>query len=188
MHYGILLLTFLSVNLDFFFMLIFLLRRYPVIKVVWGYLLGNWVLLILSYLLGKALLLVLPEWLLGILGFLPIYMAFHDEDDADGHKTSRAPVWSVLVTYLSVCSGCNLAIFLPVLVGETLPHFMLALGFISLLTVGAVLLVKGVAQVPAVETLMAQRGEQLMKLCYVLIGLYVFWDSGLISHLFGYLP
>ncbi|WP_369707311.1 cadmium resistance transporter [Levilactobacillus brevis] len=188
MHYGILLLTFLSVNLDFFFMLIFLLRRYPVIKVVWGYLLGNWVLLILSYLLGKALLLVLPEWLLGILGFLPIYMAFHDEDDADGHKTSRSPVWSVLVTYLSVCSGCNLAIFLPVLVGETLPHFILALGFISLLTVGAVLLVKGVAQVPAVETLMAQRGEQLMKLCYVLIGLYVFWDSGLISHLFGYLP
>lgn len=49
-------------------MLIFLLKKYQVVKVMIGYLLGNMILLILSYIVGKALLVFLPEWLLGVLG------------------------------------------------------------------------------------------------------------------------
>ncbi len=104
-------------------MLIFLLKKYQVVKVMIGYLLGNMILLILSYIVGKALLVFLPEWLLGVLGLLPIYLAFHDDDDEDGDKHHRSQILSVTLTYLSVCAGCNLSIFLPVLVGESLTHF-----------------------------------------------------------------
>ncbi|WP_338207519.1 cadmium resistance transporter [Lactiplantibacillus paraxiangfangensis] len=183
MNYGLLALTFLSVNLDFFFMMIFLLKKYRVWQVLVGYLLGNLLLLTASFFIGKTLALFLPEWLLGILGLLPIWMAFRKDDDDDGDKTSRSPVLSVLITYLSVCAGCNLSIFLPVLVGETMGHFLMTLGFIGFLTIIVVFLIKLVADIPVVERVMTAHGERLMKVCYVLIGLYVFWDSGLISHL-----
>ena len=81
MNYWLLLLTFLSVNLDFFFMLIFLLKKFKLSKVILGYLLGNIILLSISFTVGKTLATFLPEWILGILGILPIYLALHDDDD-----------------------------------------------------------------------------------------------------------
>lgn len=93
-----------------------------------GYLLGNLVLLTLSFFVGKTLALFLPEWLLGVLGVLPIYMALRDDDDNADDKTSSSQVWAVFITYLSVCAGCNLSIFLPVLAGETMVHFLMTLG------------------------------------------------------------
>lgn len=168
-------------------MLLFLLKKYRLGKVMVGYLLGNLLLLTLSYMVGRALIVFLPEWLLGVLGILPIYLAFHDDDDESGDKTSSSPVWSVLMTYLSVCAGCNLSIFLPVLVGETVAHFLMTLLFIGSLTVVVVLVIKAVANIPVVTRVMTKYGERLMKVCYVIIGLYVFWDSGLISHLIALL-
>lgn len=66
-------------------MLLFLLKKYAMSKVVLGYLLGNLILLVISYFIGQVLATLLPEWFLGVLGILPIYMAFHDKDD-DGVK------------------------------------------------------------------------------------------------------
>lgn len=184
MNYGILTLTFLSVNLDFFFMLIFLLKKYRLSKVIIGYLLGNIILLTLSFVIGKALAVFLPEWILGVLGILPIYLAFRDDDDDTKQKsTHNSPIISVLITYLSVCAGCNLSIFLPVLVGESLTNFLITLVFIGTLTVLVVLVIKLIANIPIISQIMDRYGEKLMKICYILIGLYVFWDSGLISHL-----
>ncbi|KRM97102.1 integral membrane protein [Liquorilactobacillus aquaticus DSM 21051] len=183
MNHWILVLTFLSVNLDFFFMLLFLLKKYPTSKVVLGYLAGTIILLIMSYFIGKMLTTFLPEWILGILGILPIYLAFHDDDDDDGLKENKSEVLSVLITYLSVCAGCNLSIFLPVLVGESLMNFLTTLLFIGSLTVLAVFLIKFISTINIVSQIMKAHGEKLMKVCYIAIGLYVFWDSGLILHL-----
>lgn len=55
-------------------------------EVVLGYLLGNIILLVISYFIGQVLATLLPEWFLGVLGILPIYMDFHDNDDDDGVK------------------------------------------------------------------------------------------------------
>lgn len=187
MNYGLLALTFVSVNLDFFFMLIFLLNQYRLDRVILGYLVGNIILLTLSFTVGKALALFLPEWVLGLLGFLPIWLALHDNDEANKTKASHSEVLSVLLTYLSVCSGCNLAIFLPVLTGETWPQFLLTLCFIGGLAVLVVLLIKLIANIPAVTRLMQHDGEKLMRVCYILVGLWVFWDSGLISHVLAWL-
>ncbi|MHA8137684.1 cadmium resistance transporter [Lactobacillaceae bacterium Scapto_B20] len=186
MNYWILLFTFLGVNLDFFFMMLFMVKKYNVTKVIIGYLLGIVTLLIASYSIGQILDLFLPEWVLGLLGFLPIYMALHDDDDDDGDKQHRSPILSVFFTYLAVCAGCNLAIFLPVLVGATFVNFLLALLFISILSVVMVIVVKLISDIPVVSKVMEKYGEILMKVCYILIGLYVFWDSGLIEHIIGF--
>ncbi|MFD1484201.1 cadmium resistance transporter [Lacticaseibacillus baoqingensis] len=187
MHFWLLTLTFISVNLDFFFMLLFLLKKYRVQQVMLGYLLGTLILLTLSFTVGKVLAAFLPEWLLGVLGILPIYMALRaDDDDDDAAKGHGGPIVTVLVTYLSVCAGCNLSIFLPVLAGESLAHFGLTLIFIGVLTVLVVLILKLIADIPVVTQVMDRYGTPLMKVCYILIGIYVFWDSGLLTHLLSW--
>ncbi|WP_125709660.1 cadmium resistance transporter [Lacticaseibacillus porcinae] len=188
MNYWVLALTFLSVNLDFFFILLFLLKEYRFNQVLLGYWLGILILMTSSFLVGKTLATFLPEWALGILGILPIYMALHDDDDNGMQKHSvHAPVVTVLITYLSVCAGCNLAIFLPVLAGESWVQFGITLGFISILTIIVVWLIREIAEIPAVTRVVNRFGEPLMKVCYVLIGCYVFWDSGLIHQLISWI-
>ncbi|MDN6899438.1 hypothetical protein DLJ48_06175 [Oenococcus sicerae] len=186
MNYGILLLTFISINLDFFFMLLFLVKKYPLREVMAGYLAGNLILLSLSYLIGRVLTVFLPEWLLGLLGFLPIYLALKKDDDSDQIKQHHSAAISVLITYLSVCTGCNLSIFLPILVSESLMHFIETIIFIAILTIIAVWLIKLTSKVPIVSSIMAKHGEKIMKFCYIAIGLYVFWDSGLVTHLLAF--
>ncbi|MFD1430789.1 cadmium resistance transporter [Lacticaseibacillus mingshuiensis] len=186
MNFGLLALTFLSVNLDFFFILLFLLKRYSLRQVLLGYLLGVWLLLTLSFGIGKALAAILPEWALGVLGVLPLWLAFRKDDD-DAPTATAGGLWTVMTTYLSVCAGCNLAIFLPVLAGQSWPHFLIALLFLGSLTLLVTLLVRAIGQIPAVTRVMSAHGERLMRLCYVAVGLWVFWDSGLITHLLALL-
>ncbi|MBS9338022.1 hypothetical protein G6R29_00010 [Fructobacillus sp. M2-14] len=183
MTISLLTLTFLAVNLDFFIMLLFLLKKYAFKSVLFAYVIGNMLLMVASFLAGQVLEALLPEWLLGILGFIPIYLAFKgDDDETSASMKTKSPFWIVLGTYLSVCAGCNLAIFLPVLMGESWTTFGLTLLYISVLTALMALLIKAVVNVQQVATIIDRYGEKLMKACYVLIGLFVLFDSGFIAH------
>lgn len=183
MNYWLLTLTFLSVNLDFFFMLLFLLNRYSREAVMLGYVLGVAVLMSLSFAIGKTLALLVPEWLLGVLGVLPLYLAVRPDHDSNQVRGHNSAVLAVFFTYLAVCAGCNLAIFLPVLAGETLAHFGATLLYVALLAVAVVLVIAQIGKLPSVTAVMKAHGAQLMRVCYAAVGLWVFWDSGLIAHL-----
>lgn len=187
MNIGVIVITFLGLNIDFFFMLLFLLKKYNVVEVLVGYLVGVMLLLVGSYLVGATLGIFLPEWLLGLLGILPIYMAFHDNDDDNAPKWHKQPIITVLLTYLSVCSGCVLAIFLPILIGKSIRELLLTILVIAVLTAPIVFIIKLILTTKTIVKLMNRYGEIMMKICYILIGLYVFWDSGLIHHVLLYL-
>jgi len=187
MNWWLILITFLGVNLDFFFILLILLKKYDVKKVVLGYVLGIIVLVSLSFFAGKLLALFLPEWLLGILGILPIYMAFKDDDDDLADDKGRSPVLATFITYLAVCSGCNLSIFLPILTGLSFEDFALVLLFLVVLSGIVVVLINLIGNIKVVYNTMEKYGEILTKIVYIGVGLYVFWDSGLISHIMAWL-
>lgn len=183
MNWWVIIATFVAVNLDFFCILIFLLQRYRFRDVAVGYLLGVELLITLSYFVGRLLSIFLPEWLLGVLGILPIWMALHDNDEEPGKQGHQNGIWSVFTTYLAVCSGCNLSIFLPVLTGIDPVQFLAVMLVIGICTVLITGLIKVVGDLPIVKHFMSKYSEILMKIVYIGVGLYVFWDSGLISHL-----
>lgn len=186
MNISLLTLTFLAVNLDFLIMMLFLLKKYPFRAVLLAYLVGNLLLMSVSFVAGQVLEAFLPEWLLGVLGFIPIYLAFRDDDDdEDDDAKGKSPFWIVLGTYLSVCAGCNLSIFLPVLLGESWLTFAETLLYIGVLTVIIVFVLRAVADNKVVTSLIDRFGEKLMKICYILIGLYVLLDSGFLVHVYG---
>ena len=187
MNWWLILITFLAVNLDFFFILLFLLDKYRLQEVMAGYIIGILLLVTASFLLGKALAAFLPEWLLGCLGILPIYIALHDNDDDPASSTLSNPILATLTTYLAVCAGCNLSIFLPVLTGVSLQRFVAVLVFVGFLAGMMVILIYWIGRLPLVKNLMERYSEILMKVIYIGVGLYVFWDNGLVSHLLGLL-
>lgn len=187
MNYWVLFLTFLAVNLDFFLIMLFLLRRYRLREVMIGYTLGVILLMSASFFAGRALALFLPEWVLGVLGILPIYMAIRDNDEEATEQKQWSPVLATFLTYLAVCAGCNLSIFLPVLADLSYHNFLLAVVFVAVLSMLAVWLIKGVGELTMVKRVMARYSEPLMKIIYVGVGLYVFYDSGLIHHLLALL-
>lgn len=176
-------ITFMAVNLDFFFILLFLLERYKTRDVAIGYMLGVIFLMAISYMVGKVLNLFLPEWALGILGFLPIYMALHDQDEEPAEKQGQAPIIATFITYLAVCSGCNLSLFLPILTGQPVRNFFLAVRLVVILALAMVYLIQHFGRLVMVKNLMNKYGEKLMKVVYIGVGLYVFYDSGLINQL-----
>ncbi|WP_367342347.1 cadmium resistance transporter [Limosilactobacillus sp.] len=187
MNWWIIIATFIAVNLDFFFILLLLLKKYRLSSVIAGYLIGVLLLITLSYVAGQILAKFLPEWLLGVLGILPIWMALHDDDDEGNQTESHRPMVTVLITYLSVCAGCNLSIFLPVLTGIKVSQFLAVLVVIGICTVIVVCLLKLFGEIPVINHFMTKYSEILMKIVYIGVGLYVFWDSGLISHLFKFI-
>lgn len=187
MNWFIIAMTFIGVNLDFFFILLFLLKKYQLHDVIIGYLIGVLLLVTASYFAGKILSTLMPEWSLGILGILPIWMAIHDNDENAKRAEMQSSILTVLITYLAVCSGCNLSIFLPILTGVSFVHFGEVLLFVAIFTVMIVLLLKGIGKIPVINKLMTKYSEFLMKVVYIGVGLYVFWDSGLVSHLINFL-
>lgn len=175
--------TFLAVNLDFFVILLFLCQKYPLQKVIIGYLLGLFILMSAAFFIGQLLSQWLPEWLLGFLGVIPIWTALHDQDETMADLHGHSPIMTILITYLGVCAGCNLSLFLPVLANQSLTTFALTLTYIALLTIIIVHLIALFGHFKPVQAIIKHWGDPLMKVCYIGIGIYVFFDSGLVHHL-----
>lgn len=182
MNYGLIILTFISVNLDFFVMMLFLLRKYRFTEVLGGYLLGTILLVTISFVAGRFLSSIFPEWVLGILGFLPLWQALSKDEDSNSSPLVKG-IGGVFVTYLSVCAGCNLSLFLPVLVNQSADTFWQLILLVVVITVAAVFLVAGLGSLPVVGKVMDKWGEPLMRVCYIIVGCYVIYDGGLFSHL-----
>ena len=187
MNWLLIALTFIGVNLAFFFILLLLLKKYQLRSVILGYLIGVLFIVTISYFAGKILAIFMPEWLLGTLGVFPIWMALNDSDEEHNQTEKHSPTLTVLITYLAVCSGCNLSIFLPILTGISLEQFGEVLLFVAIFTIIIVVLLKLIGEIPVINNFMTKYSEGLMKLVYIGVGLYVFWDSGLITHLIGLL-
>ncbi len=65
----------------------------------------------------------------------------------------------------------------------TFSHFAMALIFIGALAVAVVWQIRAIGELPVVKRTLTRYGEILMKVIYIGVGLYVFYDSGLITHL-----
>ena len=182
MNIGLVTITFIAINLDFFVILIFLLNKYRLYEVYVGYVVGLILLVSISFFAGQILKSIFPEWIVGILGILPIIMAFRDDED-ENKINRKSGIVDTLITYLSICTGCNLSLFLPVLSGSQLNDYIFILVYIVGLSFIAVIAIKLLTLNKIVIRLMERYGEVLTKLCYIGIGIFVLFDSGFISHI-----
>lgn len=179
--FAMLVISFVGVNLDFAVILVLLLQKHTVKSVMLGYLLGVLVMFGGSFVGGQVLAKFLPEWVLGFLGLLPLYLAFFD-DDGDDAEVNQNSVWAIFKMYLAVCGGCSLSLFIPTLLGQSLLVASVAGGVLVVLTGAIVFLLAKVSHLKIVGELLEKYGEVITKVVYVAVACYVFYDSGLLEH------
>lgn len=91
-----------------------------------------------------------------------------------------------LITYLSVCAGCNLSLFLPVLSTISAVQIIEVIVVLTVLSLLIILLIKAIGNIQSINDLMEKYGEILTKVVYIGVGIYVLFDSGLITHVISW--
>ncbi|WP_056977411.1 cadmium resistance transporter [Lentilactobacillus senioris] len=193
---GTALLSYIGTTSDYFVILLLMFGMYRgklARPVVIGAYLGNGLLLAVAIIVAYVLKLIPAEWLLGLLGLIPIYMGirtfFADDDEVDEAKETLAKASStkiisnvVLIT-VTTCGADNLAMYIPFFANTPFAYLPAILGlFLVILTV-IIFAAYRLTLVPAVHQFFAKFGETTTAIIYIALGLYVLWDAGTITHI-----
>ncbi|CAM3209320.1 cadmium resistance transporter [Leuconostoc rapi] len=177
-------MLFIGVNLDFFVILLFLLQKYSFKETLLGYELGMLFVFGVSALAGQLIQSFIPEWGIGFLGLIPIYMGIKGEADDDEETTShsRKGIIAVLLMYLVSCGADNIAVYVPVLATMPSTSIIITMIYFIILTVISLTLAYFFGQLPIIKNIFERWGAPLSRIIYILIGLFVMIDTGLIKH------
>ncbi|MCT4396843.1 cadmium resistance transporter [Periweissella beninensis] len=179
-------MLFIGVNLDFFVILLLLLQKYSYKDNLIGYELGMIIVFSISAFAGQIIQSFIPEWSIGLLGLIPIYMGFKGEDDDennnDQHKSNKG-VMAVLLIYLVSCGADNIAVYVPVLATMTVTSILITVLYFIILTAISLTLAYSFGQIPIIKNLFERFGEPLSRIIYILIGIFVMFDTGLFQQI-----
>lgn len=190
------LFSYLGTTLDYFvvLLLIFGIYRGRSSKPIFlGAYIGNIILVAVSLVISDVLKLVPQEWILGLLGFIPIFMGiygfFSDEDEdqeaAEALEKSKPNhiMLNVIVITIATCGADNMAMYIPFFANIQATYIpAILILFIIVLTI---IIVSSyyLTLIPTVHTFFEKFGEATTSIIYIALGLYVLIDSGSISHL-----
>lgn len=188
--------AYLSTSLDY---LLILMVIFGAVKphqrrlVYWGDLLGTSILVTVSLFIACVLRLVPAEWLLGLLGIIPILMgvrlALAGEDDDEAAVASRFKpariVSSVALITVATCGADNIGVYVPLFASQSLQATAITLlTFLVMLTLfcwlGAQL-----GRLPLVAATLERAGRWLTAAVYIGIGGFILLENGTITHFFS---
>ncbi|WP_294976153.1 cadmium resistance transporter [uncultured Leuconostoc sp.] len=180
-------MLFIGVNLDFFVILLFLLQKYRFRDNFIGYELGMLIVFAISALAGQLIQTVIPTWAIGFLGLLPIYMGIKGEDDGNDRSklASNRGMIAVLLMYLVSCGADNIAVYVPVLATMTTTAILITIIYFIILTAISLILAYLFGKIPIIKDVFERWGSPISRIIYIIIGLFVMFDTGLIQFLFN---
>lgn len=166
--------------------------RQDKLAVYLGDLAGTSVLVVTALILAFILHFVPDQWLLGLLGIIPIVMgvklliAGDDDDDAVVNQTlkqRRSLFVSMALITITSCGADNIGIYVPYFVtltpGTVVVVLLTFFVMLTLFCLTGYLLVK----LPVVARFLDQYGRWLTAAVYILLGLYIMYESGTWAHL-----
>ncbi|PWG00448.1 cadmium resistance transporter [Levilactobacillus bambusae] len=193
---GTALLSYLGTTSDYFviLLLVFGLYRGRLARPVFvGAYLGNFILVAVSLIIADVLKLVPEEWLLGLLGVIPIYMGItgffstDDEEEKAAETLAKANpnriISNVILITVATCGADNMAMYIPFFATTKTAYVpAILLLFVLVLTV-IIFAAYYLTLMPLVHAFFEKFGQTATSLIYIVLGLYVLIDSGTISHL-----
>ncbi|KRK78724.1 cadmium binding protein [Companilactobacillus nodensis DSM 19682 = JCM 14932 = NBRC 107160] len=159
-----------------------------------GDILGTSILVISSLVLAIILGFVPEDWMLGLLGIIPVLMGVklllfgeNDDDDAveNGMKKQSSVVLNVALITVATCGADNIGIYVPIFVQSNLTSLIIILiTFFFMLTIFCYignLLVR----IPKVADLLEKWGRYITAIVYIFIGTGILLESGTFAHFLG---
>ncbi|MBD9365596.1 cadmium resistance transporter [Leuconostoc mesenteroides] len=191
--------SYIGTTTDYFVVLLILFGKYQSQKetkpVIIGAYIGNALLVLISLAVAIVLQKVPEEWLLGLIGLIPVYMGiksyFSNEDEGDeieerlNNIQPKNILKNVILITFAACGADNTALYIPYFTTvpvATLPIIFAI--FIVILTMVIYLAYKFVS-VPMVKTFFDRQGDLIQMIVYVALGLYVLFEAGSIQHILG---
>ena len=160
--------------------------------VYWGDLLGTSVLVAASLVMAFILGFVPQEWLLGLLGIIPVLMGLRllisgesDDDEVveSQMKKRRNIIMNVAIITIATCGADNIGIYVPIFAQSTVQTLAIILitffFMLSLFCYVGYLLIK----IPKVAEILERYGMYITAIVYIGLGLYIMFESGTVQHL-----
>lgn len=160
--------------------------------VYWGDLLGTSVLVAASLVMAFILGFVPQEWVLGLLGIIPVLMGLRllingesDDDEVveNQMKKQRNIIMNVAIITIATCGADNIGIYVPIFAQstvQTLTVILITFFFmLSLFCYVGYLLIK----IPKVAEILERYGMYITAVVYIGLGLYIMFESGTVQHL-----
>lgn len=183
MNWPVIIITFLGINLDFMVILLLLLNKYKWYSVFMGNLIGLLFFVVLSFTAGRIITEFTPEWVIGLFGLIPIYMALAGGEEKVGNINIKSPIFATAVTYVSVCSDDNISIFLPILARLSWLELLMTIGMMVILSLMIVLGLVWFGNLKFVKLILERWNELIVKIVYIGIGVYVLIDSSVLGYM-----
>lgn len=188
--------AYVSTSLDYLIILMVLFGRVSSRDkrlVYVGDLLGTSLLVAVSFVLATFLRMGPAEWVLGLLGFVPILMGLRllivgekdDEAIVDQQMKRKASVVvKVAIITVATCGADNLGVYVPLFTQLQGDAVLVVLATFFLMCLLFAWFGEQLGRIPFVVRLLEQWGLYITAFVYIAIGLLVLLEAGTLQHLF----
>lgn len=192
--------AYISTSIDYLLVLmaIFSTNQNTKLKVYLGDLIGTTILVGTSLILALVLNIVPSDWILGLLGLIPIIMglkilydlyikkAEDDEDDKiivqDNLAKKRNLVFSVAIITIVTCGADNIGVYVPLFTQlSAKPLIIVLITFVFMLTIFC-MLGYWLTKIPVVAEVLERFGDLITAIVYILIGIMILNEAGTLQH------
>ncbi|GEN50743.1 CadD family cadmium resistance transporter [Alkalibacterium pelagium] len=194
--------VYVSTSIDYLFILIIIFAQLDRSsrrgQVYAGQFLGTGILVGVSLIAAFIVSYIPEEWIIGLLGLIPIYLGIHfarvGEEDADeeaildkmNQRQSSRLFWTV--TLLTIASGGdNLGIYIPYFSTLTWSEVIIVLVVFSIGMIGLVEASRLLSDIPGVSETIEQYERFIIPVVFVTLGLYILIENGTLQTLFRFM-
>ncbi|WEV54301.1 cadmium resistance transporter [Leuconostocaceae bacterium ESL0723] len=197
------LLSYLGTTADYVVVLLLLFSRYrrgrQVRAIIAGAYLGNAALVLAALLVATVLRQVPAQWVLGLLGLVPMaiglknYFSNKGEGEAEAFSDrlagtgSQQIVWVVVGMTIAACGADNMTLYIPYFTLVASQYLLGIFGIFAVVLTLAIFFSYRLAQVGWVATIFERFGDLIQVLVYVALGIYILFDAGTVQHVLSLL-
>lgn len=187
MYFTLMTSLFVGANLDFFILLIPLIKRHGFRDTVIGYIVGVAGMYLISATIGQMFQAIFPSWTIGILGLIPVYFGIKGAEEENRDNYLNLSILTVAFLYLTSCSADNIALYVPVLSMLTINQSIFYGFYFMLLAFITSILAYYTGNIKIVKWAFDKFGDMITRIIYILIGLFIVLESGLLEKIFNLL-
>ncbi|HFU4012112.1 TPA: cadmium resistance transporter [Streptococcus suis] len=179
----------ISTSIDYFLILFLLFSqaKKPGEKrtIYFGQLLASFILILLSSILSQVANIFLADWILGLLGFVPILLGvrilFKNEAETE-IPDSKIGLLSII--FISLASGVdNLGIFTPYFTTLTTLETLLTAGLILLETFAICYLAEKFGSLHSISEFIEKYEKMILPTIFIVLGIYILFEFGTMTYL-----
>ncbi|HEM6301889.1 TPA: cadmium resistance transporter [Streptococcus suis] len=179
----------ISTSIDYFLILFLLFSqaKKPGEKrtIYFGQLLASFILILLSSILSQVANVFLADWILGLLGFVPILLGvrilFENEEETE-IPDSKIGLLSII--FILLASGVdNLGIFTPYFTTLSTLETLLTAGLILLETFAICYLAEKFGSLHSISEFIEKYERMILPTIFIILGIYILFEFGTMTYL-----